>query len=70
MELTMIELFFLRKLIGENLDKKLGRIQYYNRQLRLGKDYYQQLALVESEYNAMLSLKDKINDEIALRELK
>ena len=70
MELTRIELLFLRRLVGENLEKKLGRVQYYYRQLERGnKDCLEKLAIVEAECNAMASLKNKINDEIALREL-
>lgn len=65
-----MELLFLRKLVGENLDKKLGRGQYYHRQLERGnKDCLEKLAVVEAECNAMASLKNKINDEFALREL-
>lgn len=67
---SLLELLFLRRMVGENMDKKLGRIQYYNRQIARDKqEYYEKLALVESEYNAMCSIKEKINDELALREL-
>ena len=64
-----MELLFLRKLVGENLDKKIGRVQYYHRQLARGTDCYEKLAVAEAECTAMASLKEKINNEIALREL-
>lgn len=52
------------------MDKKMGRIQYYNRMMTRGSDCLEKLAIAESEYSAMLSIKNKINDELALRELQ
>lgn len=69
MELSKLELLFLRRLVDENLDAVERRI---NRLIRLsGRDsgFHEKMAIAESEKVAMEGLMGKINDEIAVREL-
>lgn len=69
MELSKLELLFLRRLVDENLDAVERRI---NRLIRLsGRDsgFHEKMAIAESEKVVMEGLKGKINDEIAVREL-
>lgn len=68
--LSILELMFLCRCVGEDLAKMERRIERCKRYISRGEDKHKELALAEAEYNALLSVKNKINDEIALREYK
>lgn len=66
--LSILELMFLCRLVGEDLDKLERRKERCRRYIARGEDKHKELALAEAEYDALLSVKQKINNEIALRE--
>lgn len=66
--LTMLELLFLCRLIDDDLVRMKKRIDRCDRYILRGEDRYKEKALAESEYDSLLSVKKKINNELALRE--
>lgn len=69
MQLTELELLYLRRLVVENIEMLDRRI---NRLIRLAshdEQFHEKMALAESELAAMQEIKRKINDDIAVREL-
>ncbi len=69
MTLNLLELTFLRAAV----DERIGLLQRSRaRYLRMGAhtdQFYEKLALVESELKAMESIKSAVNDEIAMLKL-
>ncbi len=66
--LTDMELLFLCRCVSEDYDKMERRIERCRRYILRGEDRHKELALAEAERDAILSVKKKINNEIALRE--
>lgn len=66
--LTMLELMFLCRLVDDDLVRMKKRIDRCDRYILRGEDRYKEKALAESEYDSLLSVKKKINNELALRE--
>lgn len=67
--LSLLELMFLIRLIGDDLDRLERRKERCRRYISRGEDKHKELALTEAEYDALLSVKQKINAELALRDL-
>lgn len=67
--LSLLELMFLIRLIGDDLEKLERRKERCRRYIARGEDKHNELALTEAEYDALLSVKQKINAELALRDL-
>ena len=66
--LSLLELMFLCRIVEEDLDKMDRRKERCKRYILRGEDRHKELALAEAEYDALLSVKQKINAELALRE--
>lgn len=66
--LSLLELMFLIRLVGEDLDRMERRKERCRRYIARGEDKHKELALAEAEYDALLSVKQKINAELALRD--
>jgi len=67
--LSLLELMFLIRLIGDDLERLERRKERCRRYISRGEDKHKELALTEAEYDALLSVKQKINAELALRDL-
>jgi len=67
--LSLLELMFLIRLIGDDLERLERRKERCRRDISRGEDKHKELALTEAEYDALLSVKQKINAELALRDL-
>lgn len=68
MELNRLELLILRRMIQDTMDKKMDKIHYYHHCIQKGKDFYNKLAIAESEYENLVNIRKKINDEMTLLE--
>lgn len=69
MQLTELELLYLRRLVVEDIDMLERRINKLIRLASHDDQFHKKMALAESELAAMQEIKRKINDEIAVREL-
>ena len=67
--LSLLELMFLIRLVGDDLEKLERRKERCKRIIARGEDRHKELAMAEAEYDALLSVKQKINAELALRDL-
>lgn len=68
-QLTELELLYLRRLVVEDIDMLDRRINKLIRLASHDEQFHKKMALAESELAAMLEIKRKINDDIAVREL-
>lgn len=69
MQLTELELLYLRRLVVEDIDMLDRRINKLIRLASHDEQFHKKMALAESELAAMQEIKRKINDDIAVREL-
>ena len=67
--LTSLELMFLCRLVDDDLSRMKKRIERCDRYILRGEDRYKEKAIAEAEYDSLLVVKKKINNELALREL-
>lgn len=73
MELTKLELLYVRYLVVQNIEAVQHRLYKYTRYAEGGHfdDVYQEkVALAETEMKCMLSLRDKLNLEISLQSFR
>lgn len=68
-KLNELELMFLCRLVGDDLQRIQRRIERCNRYIARGEDKHKELAIAEAEYEALSNVKKRINAEIALREM-
>lgn len=67
--LNELELMFLCRLVGDDLQRIQRRIERCNRYIARGEDKHKELAIAEAEHEALCNVKKRINAEIALREM-
>lgn len=73
MDLSDLELLYMRHLVVQNIESVQRRLYKYQRYSEAGHfdDVYQEkVALAETEMKCMYSLRDKLNYEISVRSLR
>ena len=69
-DLTDIELMSLHKAIHERIKKLEHDLKWYERMSERDVGYVTKLAVAQTEYNTLVSIRNKTSEELTLRDYK